>query len=157
MPYYECVFIARQDITSAQVDQLADDYTKIIQDNGGEVASRESWGLRTMQYRIKKNRKGHYVLLNIDAPAAALQEMERNMRLSEDVIRFLTVKVDKLETAPSAMMQSRHRDDRGPRRGPRGGDSGPDRGRPPAPEKRDPAPAAQDSKEASKETEGASA
>ena len=107
MAFYECVFIARQDITAAQVENLVEAYTNILQENGGQVASKEYWGLRTLAYKIKKNRKGHYTLLNIDAPAAAVHEMERNMRISEDVIRYLSVKVDQLETEPSAMMQQR--------------------------------------------------
>ena len=130
MSYYECVFIVRQDVSSGQVDQLVEDYTKIIEDNGGQVASKELWGLRTLAYRIKKNRKGHYVLFNIDAPAAAVHEMERNMRISEDVLRYLTIKTEKLETGPSPIMQSRNRDDRGPRRGPPRGGDGPPSDRP---------------------------
>lgn len=116
MPYYECVFIARQDISGAQADALADHFTKVISDNGGAVAKREYWGLRNLAYRIRKNRKGHYVLLNIDAPAAAVQEAERQMRINEDVIRHLTVRVEQLQDGPSAMMQSRSsRDERGER------------------------------------------
>jgi len=144
MAFYECVFIARQDITSTQVDSLVETYTKILQDNEGQVASKEYWGLRTLAYKIKKNRKGHYVMLNVEAPAAAILEMERNMRISEDVIRYLTVKVDQLGTEPSAMMQQRGgRDDRPGRRGggrfgdrDRGGDRGGPRGgdRAPAPQ-----------------------
>ena len=117
MAFYECVLIARQDITSAQVEALVDQFTEILKQNGGDVASREFWGLRNLAYRIKKNRKGHYVLLNVEAPAAAVQEMERAMRLSEDVLRYLTVAVEKLDLSPSAMMQSKGRDDRGGRRG----------------------------------------
>ena len=125
MALYECVLIARQDISSAQVESLVEDYTKIIDDNGGKVTKTESWGLRSLAYRIKKNRKGHYVLMNIDAPAPAVQEMERNMRLSDDVLRYLTINMKELEEGPSIMMQSRGgRDDRGrgDRRGPRHGD-----------------------------------
>ncbi len=107
MPFYENVFIARQDISAPQVDSLADDFSKIIEDQGGKVAKREYWGLRGLAYRIKKNRKAHYVLLNIDAPAEAVQEMERQMRLHEDVLRYLTLRVDELEEGPSAMMQRR--------------------------------------------------
>ena len=119
MPLYESVFIARQDISASQVDGLADDFTKILEDGGGKVAKREYWGLRTLQYKIKKNRKGHYILFNVDAPAEAIQEMERQMRLNEDVIRYLTVKVDALEEGPSIMMQAKERRDsgRGGRRG----------------------------------------
>ncbi len=106
MPFYENVFIARQDISAPQVDSLADDFSKIIEDQGGKVAKREYWGLRGLAYRIKKNRKGHYVLLNIDAPAATVQEMERQMRLHEYTLRYLTLKVDELAKDPSLMMQN---------------------------------------------------
>ncbi len=117
MPFYENVFLARQDISPAQVDALADTFTAIITERGGRVTKREYWGLRNLAYRIKKNRKAHYVLLNIDAPAPAVHEMERTMRLNEDVLRFLTVRVDSLEDGPSVMMQRREeRADRSPRR-----------------------------------------
>jgi small subunit ribosomal protein S6 len=120
MPLYENVFIARQDATAAQVEALTDTFTGIITEQDGQVTKKEYWGLRNLAYRIKKNRKGHYTLLNIDAPPAAVAEMERNMRISEDVIRLLTVKVEALEEGPSAMLQSRSRDDRDrPRRGDR--------------------------------------
>ncbi len=124
MPYYENVFIARQDISSTQVDALADAFTAIVAEQGGQVTKREYWGLRNLAYRIKKNRKGHYVLFNIDAPPAAVNELERNMRINEDVLRYLTVRVDALEEGPSAVMQNRGRGeererdrDRGGRRG----------------------------------------
>ena len=136
MPLYETVVIARQDVSTAQVETLGDDLTKILTERGGNVAKREYWGLRNLTYRIKKNRKGHYVLLNIDAPADAVHEMERVMRFNEDIIRSMTVRVDDLEEGPSAVLQQKNeRNDRGPR-GPRGprGDRGdrPDRGpRPP--------------------------
>ena len=118
MAYYESVFIARQDVSAAQVDSLADDFSKVIEDGGGKVAKKESWGLRTLAYKIKNNRKGHYTLLNIDAPAGAVQEMERLMLINEDVLRYLTVKVDELEEGPSAVMQSRSgRDERSDRFG----------------------------------------
>ena len=122
MANYESVFIARQDISSAQVEQLTETYANIIRENGGEVAKTEQWGLKTLTYKIKKNRKGHYVLFNLNAPAAAVAEMERNMSISEDILRFMTVRVDELEAGPSAMMQSRNeRSERGDRgdRGPR--------------------------------------
>lgn len=106
MPLYESVLIARQDISASQADALADDFSKSIEENGGKVVSRENWGLRTLAYRIKKNRKGHYILLNIDAPAATIQEMERQMRLHEYILRFLTLKVDELATEPSLMVQN---------------------------------------------------
>ncbi len=107
MPLYESVFIARQDISSQQVESLTENLTKIITENGGEIAKSEYWGLRNLAYRIKKNRKGHYVLFNIDAPAGAIQEYERNMRISEDVLRYLTIRIDELEEGPSIQMQSR--------------------------------------------------
>jgi len=113
MPLYESVFIARQDISASQAESIADQFTKILEDAGGKVAKREYWGLRSLAYKIKKNRKGHYTLFNIDAPSAAIAEMERNMSLNEDVIRYLTVKVDELEEGPSVMMQARDRRDGG--------------------------------------------
>ena len=131
MPYYESVFIARQDISAPQVEALTDNFVKAIEDNGGKVAKQEYWGLKNLSYRIKKNRKGHYVLFNIDGPSDSIEEMERQMRLHEDILRYLTIRVDELEEGPSAMMQrgsgrdDRHRrDDRGRRgefdgRGPR--------------------------------------
>src|SRR5215831_13876477 len=120
MPLYENIFIARQDATAAQVEALTEAFSNIITEQGGKVTKKEYWGLRSLSYRIKKNRKGHYTLLNIDAPPAAVAEMERNMRISEDVLRLLTVRVDALEEGPSAMLQSRARDDRDrPRRGDR--------------------------------------
>src|SRR6266513_921942 len=113
MPLYENVFIARQDISGAQVDALADAFTQLLTDNAGEVKKREYWGLRNLSYRMRKNRKGHYVLLNIAAPPAAIAELERTMRINEDVIRYLTIRVDAHEDGPSVVMQSRgSRDDR---------------------------------------------
>ena len=109
MPFYENVFIARQDLTQAQVDALADTFTELVKTQGGEVKKREGWGLRNLSFRIRKNRKGHYVMLNIEAPAAAINEMERQMRLHEDIIRYMTVKVDELETGPSVMMRKQER------------------------------------------------
>ena len=111
MPFYENVFIARQDISSAQVDALADQFTTLIGEQGGQVLKREYWGLRNISYRIKKNRKGHYVLFNLDAPPAAVAELERTMRINEDVLRYLTVRVESLEEGPSAVMQARSRGD----------------------------------------------
>ena len=117
MSLYENVFIARQDISGAQVEALADSFAQLITDNGGEVKKREYWGLRNLAYRMRKNRKGHYVLMNIDAPPAAIAELERTMRINEDVLRYLTIRVEALDEGPSAIMQSRGgRDDR-PRRG----------------------------------------
>ncbi len=105
MPFYENVFIARQDVTAAQVESLAEHFTGILSAQGGAVTKKEYWGLKNLAFRIKKNRKGHYMLLNIDAPAAAVQEMERNMRIHEDVLRHLTIRVEALEEGPSAMMR----------------------------------------------------
>jgi small subunit ribosomal protein S6 len=113
MPLYENIFIARQDVTAAQVEGLADHFAGIVSAQGGNVTKKEMWGLKSLSFRIKKNRKGHYVLMNIDAPAAAVQEMERNMRIHEDVLRHLTVRVEALEEGPSAMLQSRGRDREG--------------------------------------------
>jgi small subunit ribosomal protein S6 len=116
MPLYENVFIARQDISGTQVDALADTFTQLIGEQGGEVKKREYWGLRNLSYRMNKNRKGHYVLLNIDAPAPAVAELERTMRINEDVLRYLTLRVDAHEEGPSPVMLNRgSREDR-PRR-----------------------------------------
>lgn len=112
MPHYEHVFLARQDVTSQQVEALTDQYKQVIEANGGSVGKTEYWGLKSLQYRVKKNRKAHFTLMNITAPPAALAEMERQMGISEDVIRFMTVAVDKLEDGPSAMMRKSDRDDR---------------------------------------------
>ena len=114
MPLYESVYIARPDISATQVEALTADMTKILEDNGGKVTKDEYWGLKSLAYRIKKNRKGHYSLLNIDCPPAALIEMERNMRLHEDVLRYMSIRVEEHEEEPSVMMQSKsNRDDRG--------------------------------------------
>jgi small subunit ribosomal protein S6 len=118
MAFYENVFIARQDLAQAQVDALADQMTELLKGLGGEVKKREYWGLRSLTYRIKKNRKGHYVYLGLDCSGAALTELERQLRLNEDVLRFLSVRVEEaFEEGPSAMMQKREdrgdRDDRG--------------------------------------------
>ena len=115
MPLYENVFIARQDITPAQVDGLIETFEKIITDSGGSVPNKEKWGLKTLAYKIKKNRKGHYTLMHISSPAEAIHEMERQMRINEDVLRYISIRVDEFEDGPSAMMRSRDREDR-PRR-----------------------------------------
>ena len=120
MAFYETVFISRQDISNAQVEALTDGFAQVIQDHGGQVSKREYWGLRNLSYRIKKNRKGHYVMLNIEAGGPAVSEMERTMRINEDVLRYLTVRVDALEEGPSAMMQARARGEER-ERGRRGG------------------------------------
>jgi small subunit ribosomal protein S6 len=112
MPFYENVFIARQDVSAAQVEALAEGFAGIVAQFGGKVTKREYWGLRNLAYRVKKNRKGHYMLFNLDAPPAAVNELERNMRISEDVLRYLTVRVEALEEGPSAVMQNRDRGDR---------------------------------------------
>ena len=117
MALYEHVFLARQDVSSQQVEALVDQFKKIIEGAGGSIPKVEAWGLKSLTYRIKKNRKAHFTLMNIDAPAAAIAEVERQERLSEDVIRFLTIRVDELEEGPSAMLQKRDRDDRSDRDG----------------------------------------
>lgn len=132
MPYYENVFIARQDISSTQVEAIADAMAEIITAEGGTIARREYWGLKSLAYRMKKNKKGHFVLLNLEAPIESVREMERQMGLHEDVLRFLTLKMDTLPEDASVMTASRS--DRGGRYGSRDGggrDGGSrDRGRP---------------------------
>ncbi len=156
MALYEHVFLARQDLSQQQVDALVEGYRGIMSENGGSIGRVENWGLKSLTYRVKKNRKAYYTLMDLDCPPAALNEMERQMGLSEDVLRFMTVKVEKHEEGASAMMQKREErsergnfGDRGPRsfgdrdrgdrgdRGPRsfggdrdgGGDRGPRRPR----------------------------
>ena len=107
MPLYETVFIARQDIPAQEAEALVDRFSGIVIESGGSVERSEYWGLRTLAYRIKKNRKGHYAMLHIDAPPDAVQEMERNMRLDEDVLRYLTIRTESLDEDPSIIMQSR--------------------------------------------------
>src|SRR5688572_7697054 len=128
MPLYEHIVLARQDVSAQQVEELTNQLTEVLTQGGGKVTKNEYWGLKSLSYRIRKNRKAHYSLLNIDAPPPAVAEMERQERLNEDVLRFLTVRVDELEEGPSAMMQKRDRDDRdGDRAGgrpDRGGDRG---------------------------------
>ena len=131
MPLYEHVFLARQDVTSQQAEALAEQYKGVIEANGGSVAKVEPWGLKSIAFRIRKNRKAHYTLMNINAPSAAVVEMERQMAINEDILRFMTVKVEELEEGPSAMLQKRDRDERGERGfGDRGfgGGGGRDRG-----------------------------
>jgi small subunit ribosomal protein S6 len=125
MALYEHVFLARQDVSAQQVDALVEQYKGVIEAHGGKVGRVENWGLKSLTYRIKKNRKAHYALMDIDAPAAAIHEMERQMRINEDVLRYMTIAVEAHEEGPSAMMQKRDRDDRGPRRD--FGDRGPRR------------------------------
>jgi small subunit ribosomal protein S6 len=132
MPLYEHIYLARQDVSPQQVEELTNNLTEVLTQGGGKVTKNEYWGLKSLSYRIKKNRKAHYSLLNIDAPAPAIAEMERQMRINEDILRFMTVRVDELEEGPSAMLQKRDRDDdRSDRPGGDRGDRG-DRGsRPP--------------------------
>lgn len=113
MALYEHVFLARQDVTSQQVEALAEQYRGVIEANGGSIAKVEPWGLKSIAFRIRKNRKAHYTLMNIDAPHAAVAEMERQMSINEDILRFMTVRVEALEDGPSAMLQKRDRDERG--------------------------------------------
>lgn len=115
MPLYEHVFLARQDASAQQVEELTTQFTGIVEQAGGKIVKSESWGVRSLTYRMNKNRKAHFVLLNIDAPSAAVAEVERQERISEDVLRYLTVKVEEHEEGPSAMMRKsdRDRDDRG--------------------------------------------
>ncbi|HTO30003.1 MAG TPA: 30S ribosomal protein S6 [Pararhizobium sp.] len=123
MALYEHVFLARQDISAQQVDALVEQYKGVLEANGGKVGRVENWGLKSLTYRINKNRKAHYVLMDIDAPAPAVHEVERQMRINEDILRYMTIAVEKHEDGPSAMMQKRDRDDRPRRDGDR-----PDRG-----------------------------
>jgi small subunit ribosomal protein S6 len=111
MPLYECVLIARSEITQQQADAVADAVTTQLEADGGSVKKREYWGLRSLAYRIKKNRKGHYMLLGLDAPSPAVVEMERQLGLNEDVLRFLTIRVDDISEEPSVIL-SRKSDDR---------------------------------------------
>lgn len=115
MSLYEYTYIARQDIQPQQVDAITAEFAKIVTDNGGNVAKTESWGLRTLAYRIKKYKKGHYVHLNLDAPHAAIAELERNARLHEDVIRYMTIRVDEFEEGDSVVLRSKDRENRAPR------------------------------------------
>jgi small subunit ribosomal protein S6 len=112
MPLYEHIFLARQDVTAQQVETMADQFKGVIEAGGGKVEKTEMWGVKSLAYRIKKNRKAHFTLLNIDAPAPAVAEMERQMGINEDVLRFMTIRVDEHEEGPSAMLQRRDRDDR---------------------------------------------
>ena len=140
MALYETVFIVRPDVSAQHVDGMAGNFAAIVGEGGGTVSKTENWGLRSLAYRIKKNRKGHYVLMNIDAPPTAIGEMERNMRIDEDIVRYLTVRVDELEEGPSIVMRGKvARDDRGRR----------DRGRGDGPPRASAKPAADAAKEVS--------
>ena len=130
MPLYETVFVVRQDVAQTQVEALGTQFSDLIATMGGQVPKKEYWGLRQLAYRMKKNRKAHYMLMNIDSPPDAVKEMERTMSINEDVLRYLTVRVDELEAGPSAMMRKSDREERGDRGDRRRGDREPrgDRG-----------------------------
>jgi small subunit ribosomal protein S6 len=118
MPLYEHVYLARQDVSAQQVEELTAQFTGVVEQAGGKVAKMEYWGVKSLTFRIRKNRKAHFTLMNIDAPAAAITEIERLQRINEDVLRYLTVRVDELEEGPSAMMRKVDRDrERDERRG----------------------------------------
>ena len=127
MPLYESIMIARQDVSSQQVESLSEELQGIVQEHGGKIEKTEFWGLRNLAYRIKKNRKGHYFMMHLDAPPIAIQELERSAQINEDIIRHLSIRVDAFEEGPSIMMQTRSardgarrdRGDRGDRGGPR--------------------------------------
>lgn len=110
MPFYETVFIARQDLSESQVKDLTAGYEKIIKDGGGKVHKIENWGLRNLAYKINKNRRGHYVLIESDTPAPAIHEMERTMRLNEDILRFMSIREEELSTGPSVVMDKSSKD-----------------------------------------------
>jgi small subunit ribosomal protein S6 len=112
MPLYEHVFLARQDVTAQQVEELTEQFKGVIAQNGGEVGKIEYWGVKGLAFRIAKNRKAHYTLMNISAPPAAVAELERLQKINEDILRVLTVRVDEHETEPSVIMQRRDRDER---------------------------------------------
>lgn len=139
MPLYEHVVIARPDISGQQAEALLEEMKGILSENGGSVSKTEYWGLKNLSYKIRKHRKGHYGLLNIEAPSGALQELERRLKIHEDVIRFVSIRVDELDPNPSAPMQ-RGRDDRDERGGGRFGDRGDRGGRPPRSRDREPTP-----------------
>ena len=133
MALYEHVYMARQDVSAQQVETMTDTFKQVIEGLGGSFAKVEYWGVKSLAFRIKKNRKAHFTLLNIDAPSTAVAEMERQMGLSEDVLRFITIRVEEHEEGPSAMMRKREDDDRGDRRGGPRGDRPPRRPREDAP------------------------
>ena len=146
MALYEHIFMVRQDVSSTQVDALTQQFKTILEENQGSIAKTEYWGVRPLAYRVKKNRKAHYTLMNIDAPSPAVKEMERQMSINDDIIRFMTIRVEEHEEDPSVMMRSgrgRDRDDRGPRdrdsRPPRRDDDRPRRDDAPKAEEKAPA------------------
>ena len=112
MPLYEHVFLTRQDASAQQVEELKAQFKGIIEQMGGKVSKTEQWGVKSLSYRLRKNRKAHFAMFNLDAPASAVAEMERQMRISEDILRFMTIRVDALDSEPSVMMQKRDRDER---------------------------------------------
>jgi small subunit ribosomal protein S6 len=112
MAFYEHVFLTRQDVSSQRVDELVEQFKGVIEAGGGSLGKTEYWGLKSLAFRINKNRKAHYTLMNIDAPHQAVTEMERQMGINEDVLRFLTIRVDELEEEPSVQMQKKERDER---------------------------------------------
>src|SRR6478735_2173171 len=116
MPLYEHIFLARQDLAQAQVDALAENASTIVTDNGGKVVKTETWGLKGLAYKIAKNRKAHYVMLELDAPAGAVAELERQTGINEDIIRYMTIRVDELEEGPTVMMRKAERSERRGRR-----------------------------------------
>jgi len=124
MPLYEHVYLARQDVSAQQVEDLTKQFTGVIEGLGGKVTKNEYWGVKSLNFRIRKNRKAHFTLLNVDAPPAALTEVERQQRINEDVLRYLTVRVDELEEGPSAMMRKVERDRERDERGGFGGGGG---------------------------------
>jgi small subunit ribosomal protein S6 len=118
MPLYEHVYLARQDVSAQQVEELTAQFTGVVEQLGGKVTKNEYWGVKSLTFRIRKNRKAHFTLLNIDAPSAAITEIERQERINEDILRYLTIRVDELEEGPSAMMRKADRDrERDERRG----------------------------------------
>jgi small subunit ribosomal protein S6 len=125
MPLYEHVYLARQDVSAQQVEELTAQFKGVIEGMGGKVAKTEYWGVKSLTFRIRKNRKAHFTLMNVEAPSAALAEVERLQRINEDILRYLTVRVEELEEGPSAMMRKVDRDrERDERRGDRFGDRG---------------------------------
>ncbi|MBS0238586.1 MAG: 30S ribosomal protein S6 [Proteobacteria bacterium] len=132
MPLYEHTFLARQDVTQAQVEALMKEFQGVIEEGQGKITKQEYWGLKNLAFKIKKNRKAHYAFFNVDSPPAAVTEMERRMGINSDIIRFMTVRVEELEAEPSVQMRKQDRDERGDRDrgfgGPGGGRGGPPRG-----------------------------
>ncbi|HEY0901298.1 MAG TPA: 30S ribosomal protein S6 [Micavibrio sp.] len=111
MPFYETVFIARQDLGTAQVEELTKQFSEILTSAGGKITKTESWGLRNLAYRIKKNRKGHYVLIESETSGESVIEMERNMRINEDILRYMTIRLDELSKGPSPIIDKNRRDE----------------------------------------------